>query len=283
LAFAAFLITTPGALLDPFSFISELRWISKAYTDPHGGYSAKDGWDHARIALTFLAVSYFSASKVVAVTAFVGVLVGAGFWFRADRRVALILACFPLVFLVYFCSKYRIVVVRNYLFITPFLCVFLGRSLSELDARISRSWLRRGLASALCAVLLGQAAWLVSAGESIRHVNPKRYVAQALAYVVDRPQTRFKLSPQVTTMARSEHMEIPPNVTATQATELVYFAHAEGTRTWWDYKTNDPWLAEAVFGPREVDFAWYSTWAGRDRVVVMNLKKARDMGILAAR
>ena len=40
------------------------------------------------------------------------------------------------------------------------------------------------------------------------------------------------------------------------------------------YLQNDPWLTDAIFGPREVNFNWYSVWGGRDRVVVMPFPKA---------
>ena len=36
----------------------------------------------------------------------------------------------------------------------------------------------------------------------------------------------------------------------------------------------------AIFGPREVNFNWYSTWdSGRDRVVVMTSKKAKAASV----
>ena len=33
-----------------------------------------------------------------------------------------------------------------------------------------------------------------------------------------------------------------------------------------------------MFGPREINFHYYSTWEGYDRVVVMTMEKARAAG-----
>ena len=49
-----------------------------------------------------------------------------------------------------------------------------------------------------------------------------------------------------------------------------------------DWPANDPFLTERVFGPLEVDFDIYPTWAGDDRVVVMSIEKARAIGVRLA-
>jgi hypothetical protein len=126
----------------------------------------------------------------------------------------------------------------------------------------------------MLALGVGQAIWLVDAGESIRHVNPNTYVRGALGYVARHPETRFRLSPQVQAIASGRKMTIPPNVSkAKDVDELVFFAKTEGPG--WSGKSNDPFQAKAVYGPHEVNFDWYSTWMGNDRVVIMTLEKAK--------
>lgn len=274
-AFAAYVVTTPSTLLDPFLFIREVRWISALYEGAHGGYTAKSGWDHARIAFEFLSIGYFSRFKLLAVTLFATALVGLGLWLRRDRLVVAVLLVFPIAFLTVFCYKFRIVSVRNYLFLTPILSLFIGRAFTELAARISRPAARGLLAVPLLAAFGLQAGWLVWAGESIRKVDPAKYVRDALDYAARRPETTFRLSSKVRSIAVSKKMPIPPNVTgARDAETVVFFARADGPdgRIW---KSNDPFQAKAVFGPGDVNFDWYSSWWGNDRVVVMTLEKAR--------
>jgi len=63
---------------------------------------------------------------------------------------------------------------------------------------------------------------------------------------------------------------------------VVFFARGDGP-TPYVWKVNDRWLVEAVFGPRELNFNWYSTWSGHDRVVVMKIDKARSFGVALAK
>jgi hypothetical protein len=87
----------------------------------------------------------------------------------------------------------------------------------------------------------------------------------------------------VRALAGQRGLTLPGNVVeGGDADEVVFFARADGPppRQW---KTNDPWLTRAVFGPREVNFNWYSTWVGRDRVVVMTRAKAASTGVSLAR
>ncbi|HEX6764229.1 MAG TPA: glycosyltransferase family 39 protein [Polyangiaceae bacterium] len=275
IAFVAYLVTTPSTLLDPFLFLTETQWITRVYAGPHGGYTAASAWDHARIVFLFLSLGYFSPYKIVAACAFAGSLVGFGLWVRRDRKVAAVLAIVPILFVTAFCYKFRIVTVRNYMFLAPFLSLFLARAVSDVAERISKPLVSRLLAVPLAVVGVAQAVWLVQAGESIRHLDPRADVREALAYVAHHPETRFRLSGQVLAIAKQEKLAIAQNASSKRnAEQVVFFARAEGpdTRVW---QSNDPFQAKAVFGPREVNFDWYSSWSGHDRVVVMTLEKAR--------
>jgi hypothetical protein len=121
----------------------------------------------------------------------------------------------------------------------------------------------------------------VRAAESIRHVDPAAYVREAVAYVAAHPGHRFRLSAQVSKLAADQRLSLPGNAVAgdnTAADRVVLFARAEGPNPF-KWQANDPWLADAVFGPREVSFFWYSSWSGHDRVVVMTADKARATGV----
>jgi hypothetical protein len=282
-AFAAYLITTPGTLLDPFTFVEQYRWIARQYETGHYGYSVTGPFHHLGLALKYLSVSYFSPYRPLAVVLFASSLVGGVFIVRADRRLGAVLVCFPVAFLAFFCGRYKAMIARNYLLVVPFLAAFAARGLGELAARLPRRSLRWTFAGAVTATFVVGAAWLVSAVGTIRHVDHDADVRAAVAYVGQHPGTRFKLSPQVMAAAQRQKLEIPPNARAESGAEqVVFFARAEGPdpRGW---KTNDPWLTKAVFGPREMNFNWYASWDGHDRVLVMTTEKARSMEISFAK
>ncbi|HEY2900621.1 MAG TPA: glycosyltransferase family 39 protein [Polyangia bacterium] len=282
IAFAAYLVTTPGTVLDPFKFLEDGRRISTAYQQGHFGYSVASAWQHWGVVLSYFATAYFSPFLLVSVLVFGAALAGAVFWIREDRRMAAVLVGFPLVFLIFFCGKYRVAIVRNYLFLTPFLGVLAARGIAAGVKRLPHVRLRAALAGILAIVAVVQAAWLIGAGESIRHFDSKVDVKDAVAYVADHPETRYRLSDRVRSMAAQQGVTLPANATdRADEQAVVFFARADGPgpRHW---KTNDRWLTKAVFGPREINFNWYASWENRDRVLVMTVEKARATGVALA-
>jgi hypothetical protein len=282
-AFAAFLITTPNLVFEPFGTIEEFQRIAKYYETGHWGYSVSSAWQHFGLVLVYLSVSFLSPYTAVAIALGACTLVGAVFLVRSDRRLGAVLVCLPIVLLLMFCGRYRAMIVRNYLLITPFLGVFAARGLSEIGARLPRWWLRYGLAALASVAFVAGAVWLIAAGESIRRPDGNDQVRKALAYVSKHPGKRFKLSPQVTAIAQAQKLPIPPNAKAeTGADQMVFFLRAEGGDPF-VRRSNHPWLFKAVFGPRDVNLNWYSTWDASDRVVVMTVEKAKWARIALAK
>lgn len=283
IALVVFVVTTPAAVLDPFMFFTETHGISRYYMHSHGGYTAKSGWDHARIVLNFLSLAFYSPWMVAAVALFCATVLGAISWARKDWRMASLLVAFPLSFLVLFCARYRVVVVRNYLFLTPFFALLLARGVSDFVAWLPRRWMRMPVFAALGALYVAQAVWLITSGESIRHFDENAYVRQALAYVSAHASTQFRVSGKVRASARQQKLALPSNVVEAPAgDQVIYWGQAEGPNPW-HMRVNDPFLTKAVFGPREMDFNWYSTWEGADHLVVMDRQKASSTGVALAR
>jgi hypothetical protein len=288
IAFGAYLLTTPATLLDPFNFAEQLTFIARYYEKGHWGYTVSGPLEHWKLVLTYFAISFFSPHLPIAVALFACAVLGAVVWIRNDRPIGPVLVAFPVLFLAYFCGKYRAMIVRNYLFITPFLCILMARGIAEIFSRLARragprfAWTRWPLAAALVVALAADAVWLVEAGESIRHFDPARDVAQAVAYVSEHPRIRFLLSSKVRSLAAAQHLGLPSNVIHDRSfDQVVFFAQAEGPDSW-HMKTNDPFMTTAVFGQREVNFGWYATWTGRDRVVAMTAAKAKYGGVRLA-
>jgi hypothetical protein len=278
-AFGAYLVTTPSTVLDPFTFVEQLRWISDHYSRGHYMHTAKSSWHHLALVFEYIALEFFSPYRIGAVVMFAIALFGATAWARASRRVAAIYISLPVGFLLFFCFRYLAMMARNYLLITPFLCLFAARGVSELVRLVRIRLAAAGLVTALGALAVANAVYLVRAGESIRHYDPNRYVEEAITYVAEHPETRFMLSPRVKQAATDRRLRLPPNGDGGKddAQEVVFFAKAEGPDgfTW---MTNDPFLTRAVFGPLEVNFNWYSGWGGQDRVVILTLAKAKETG-----
>jgi hypothetical protein len=284
IAFAVYMQTTPGTLLNPISFLDQAHKQTEVYRTGFHGYSVSGAGEHFRLVLTYFAVSFLSPFVAVAVALFACAVAGAGVWARRDPLSAAVLLCVPIVFVALFCGYYRVVIVRNYLFLGPFLALLVGRGVGWAFELLRWVWARRSLAAVLAVVMVGQAVWLAQAAEGIRHVDNKRYARQAVQYVAAHPNVRFKVSPQVQALAREQGLAMPANTTADKAAaqEMVFFAKQEGPGMW-NWKSNDPFIAEAIFGPREVNFGWYTSWDGHDRILVMTAAKAKGVGVPLAK
>jgi len=278
-AFAAFVVTTPAALLEPRSFLSALGSIMEDYSaGPHAGYAVASASEHLRLALTYLALSFFSPYLPVSLGLAACALLGAVVWLRRDPRAGVLLLAFPLVYLAIFCSLFRVMIARNELVVAPAMALCAARGVTDVAERFGRRWLRLGWGALVVAGFGAGALFLVRAAESIQRPDPKANVREALSYVSARPDRHFRLSPRVAGSALQQGLGIPPNARGGAPPEaVVFFARAEGpsARGW---ITNDPWLTQAIFGPREVNFNWYATWLGRDRIVVMSVEKFAALG-----
>lgn len=277
-AFAAYLLSTPATLVDPFAFAEQLRFISTYYQTGHYGYTVSGPLEHWGKVLSYLSVSYFSPYPLLALVLFACALAGAVLWVRSHRATGVLLVLFPIAFLAFFCGRYNAMIARNYLLVVPFVSVLTARALGGLTVRMPRWWLRYGVAAVIAAGGVVQAEYLVRAAESIRRPDAKRDVREAIAYVRRHADQTFYLSNGVRALASEQKLKLPKNVEPKgRAERVVFFARTEGPpgAKW---HTNDPRLADAVFGPRDVSFYWYSTWAGSEHVVVMKSARVKSMG-----
>jgi hypothetical protein len=226
--------------------------------------------------MTYFGVSYFSPYPALSVPLFLGVIAGGVIWVRAERRQGLVLAGFPLVFLAVFCLQNSAMMVRNYLLLAPFFALLLARAVGALVAALPRPWLRAPVFAALAGVALVNATFIVNAAESIRHRNLERDMRDAIVYLAESGSS-FRLSPRLAQYASKNRL--PRGRRAKEKFDRVAFlAQAEGPNPF-KWPANDPWQAERVFGPLEMNFDWYPTWGGEDRVVVMSLAKAKGIGL----
>jgi hypothetical protein len=277
LAFGSYLITTPGTVLDPIAFADGLKWIFGVYNGGHIGYTVTAGFPHFHILARYLALNLFSPYMPVAIAFFAFAIVGAVFCWRADRKLAALLIGFPILYVFFFCWRYNVFIARNFLLLAPFLGVLSAWGLAEALLRLRPIAARFALAIAIFCALAANGAWLISAGESIRHRDDRVAAADAVTYVRNHPRTRFRISPRVVQLAATRGVTLPSNSVETNPDEVVFFAMSEGVPVA-SWIVNDPWFTRADFGSQEVNFNYYSTWQGSDRVVVMTKEKARAIG-----
>jgi 4-amino-4-deoxy-L-arabinose transferase-like glycosyltransferase len=285
----AYLVTTPGTLLQPFSFaLAILAELQHYGVEGKGGYTIGRGLDHGWQILQYLSLSAVSPYAPISLGAFALALAGARDIAVRSPRTALVFLCLPVLYLAYF-SQQVIMIVRNLLLVMPFLAILAARGTMVLSRAVdTRGWRPAVLVIAFLTLAI-DALWLVRAAESIAARSPERVVREAAAWVSANDRERIFLSPRV----RSELGEVldlagpgPIQDEAAGATVVLLYPE-EGFEDFRDWPANDRSLTLATLGPHEVDFNYYPTWgaekSGRwtnERILVVSAAKARRYGVL---
>ena len=275
---AAYLVSTPGTLLEARTFLRDVTWELQHYRTGHGAYTVAPGPVHLGRALFYLSLVLFSPSKLVAGALFAAAALGAVVALRARDGHAAILLIFPAVYLLYMCSQ-RVMIVRNLLVLAPFLAVLGARGLATLAAAVPRRP-RLALAAAVGAVLFSHALFGAWAAGTIRDRGSRRFVDQAAQYVQAHPGTTLYVTPRVREELETAAGGVLPTLTTDPGAEVdrVLLYHSE-TVPLGEYPANLPDFTTRWFGPYEIDPVYYSTWFGDDRLMLLSARRAQQLRI----
>lgn len=264
---AAYLATTPGTVLDAPRFLADIREELAIYASGHFGYTVSGPLEHLRLALDYLGLVAFSRYAEVS-AAFAGLaLYGAATALREERRKSIVYLSFPVLYLAYF-SFQKVLIARNLLVLIPFMAVMAARGWGEALRRLPRPVYRRAFIGTTALFFLLNLAWLASAAASIR--RPGEDLAGLAAYLDSHPKTRFALSPKAAAALSR------PRTPLADAEQAVLYASEVASERW---LANRRGYAAAWFGPYEVNFDYYPTWQGRDRLIVMPAARAVELGL----
>lgn len=281
---AAYLLSTPGTLLEPGRFARDLAWEIQHYRGGHGSYTVAPGLEYWGLALEYLGLVLFARSPALALVPALLAAAGAVALVRRRPLAAAIAVGFPLLYLFYL-GLHRVLIVRNLLPVAPFLALLAARGAAVVAAaRAGRTW-RVGWAAGLAVLLAANAVALVRAAESVADRGSARFVAELADHLAGHPELRFRVSPGVARALAARGGALPPNATpggtgpGEPADRVVLYA-SEGP--WWlDWPANRRGLALLWFGPREVNFNYYPSWQGDDRILVLDAEVAREIGLAA--
>lgn len=263
-----FLVATPALVFDTSRMLHDIRFAARAYATGWGVYTVSGPFEHARLLAEYVALVLPSHTPLIAAFFALAALGGLVAVLRDDRRTALIVLAFPVVYLLYFTTQ-RVMIVRNVLVVMPFLATLAAIGLGTLLKRgIRASSLRIVAAAGIAAMLLVNLAWLWTAARTIKR-PPAVHLTQLAAYLDAHPDRRFALSPRVAAElqrfdGRSRPLLSPqaPGVDA-----IVYFAlevpHA-------GILPNRRNTIERWFGAHEINVNYYPTWPASDRVLVVS-------------
>jgi len=279
-AFGVFLITTPGAILQPWAFIHWLGVQQHHYAmETHLGYTVTGAADHLWKIAVYEAIVFSSHQPLLAAMFSLLSLAGAVDLLRTDWRRACVLAGFPLLYLLYFGSQ-RVMIVRNLLTVSPFLAVLCASGAAGIIKLVRSIAARRAVAAVLAAMVCFNMVFVVYASLTIRQAGLTMiYDVVNLQDEINRhPNTRYDLTPA----ARDLLSQLDPSAAnrpapANPDREVVVAASRSGN-DWLQWPANQWDLVLGQFGPYEVNFNYYPTWL-RNRLIMISLDQARALPV----
>lgn len=252
---AAFLVSTPGALLDHGLFWKHIEYELAHYAKGHGNYTVEGFFEHLAHAGRWLAGAAFSPWAPVAVALALLSLVGFGVLLRRPPLRGLLVGL-PLLYLVYMAQQ-KVFFPRNLLILLPFMAVAAGFGAQALLDRVRPSWAVGGL---LALPVVAHAGFLVHASETIHDRRTGRAVAEFKAWCAAHPQAGLRASPKVLRVAG------PQPCFGDGPGQVLYLSEGHPDSRRYPSLGAD-WFAE-VFGPADISLGWYGSWLGDDRIVV---------------
>ena len=282
----AFVVSTPGAVIQPIRFLLDVREIFKHYrSEEHGNYTVSPGLGHGLGILEYMGMVVFSPYTVFAAFFFLLAILGAYAIMRRSGLTALIVIAFPIISLGVM-SAQRVMIVRNDLAAVPDLAVLSSFGLVWLYDRLKETPLRFGLVFVTLAGLLMNEAWLIWSSQTIVDRQAARFARQAADHVRSNPDTKFYLSPKVRSLLEPHRAVDLPNVVTDPARSTVALICASEKSDPYMKAKGPGWpcnyrgLSLGWFGPYEVNWDYYPTWMGDDRIVILDSARALELDVI---
>lgn len=265
----SFLVTTPGALIDPFKFVSGILFEMRHYHEAHGANTVHSVFEHAQLLMRYLATVLFSSNRWIALAGFSTVVVGMIVkWKHLPSTLRAVLYLPPLLYIVYM-STQHVMIVRNYLLLLPFLCVFGAYGIQAIWEHAKRPPLRLLLVSLITCGVGYNLVWQYKAMMTIRH--PEQTTSKALA-ALQSIQEPFALSSQAQSLLG------PINDTPPSSAQWYIFLDSEIDER---YPANRAGLYRILGGSLESNPDFYPTFLpGPVKVMMMSTDVARAHHIL---
>lgn len=281
-----FLVTTPGALLDPFRFVHDVSYEMRHYTETVGPqmhpHLVEPGRDHAIRMIQYLGFVVLGPYRWTAVIGFVLAVIGGIHTARKNPVSALILLVPPTLYVAYM-AEMEIMVARNMLLVVPFLCILVGQGTSAIAGWMRErpilahrpAWFRRIAFGTIYAVvaagLVAGSGWNIHAAETIataQRVNREEQLARMLE---NQPDVRYCVSPAIRAqLDRVRGSEALPNAEApcTHDASLAIFYGAD-VRDTFRYRLNRPNRVKPVPpGPYDVNLDYYLWLKDPNRILI---------------
>lgn len=263
---AGFLITTPGAVLENSKFIAGLKTQSMIYSTGHLGHTVDPGFDHFSKILLYTITEFFSGNDLLSILifmlAFYGIIISI-----AQKKTSVICLFITLLCYVIFISAYKVMIVRNIMYLLPFFAVFASIGFHDLKNHFSGPRERFAFMMITGIITLGSCVLVAFSSYDLNRKDRIDLSAELNDYIVSHPEEKFVLSGKSCVLMNKKKDD---NSSADNA-YLLFFKNEVPVEF---YKANIKGQFRDVIGVNDVNFDYYPTWSGKDRIIVMKYSDA---------
>jgi len=281
-AIGTFLLTTPGCFLEPLQFLRDVGGEMVHYSRGHGGYTVNRGGEHLTKLCMYCVSVLFSRNSFLAVGASLSAALGAAYLLTTQARIGFWFLSLPVVYIVYMSSQ-RVMIVRNYLILLPFLAVLAAVGLFAVIRRIGNRGIARFLLCSAAVLFTGYnlvVATRSSLGIFRHHASSARQAVETR--IISSPETKFFLSSAILKLLEGSPVRGSANIVDTVALADRFIFHSEEVTDWKLFRANTAGRYRTVWSDvEEVNWDFYPSWKGPGRVLEVSateseLERLRD-------
>lgn len=212
-----FLLTTPGAVLQPIAFLHHVGYEINHYSTGHHVHTVSPGLTHLNLIGQYLIFEFPSNYVEISVAISILAIAGAGVIIWQHRTQATLLVAFPLFYILYM-STQQVMFIRNLMVIFPFIAIWGGVGLNSLIQWLSPKFklLRLLFIAGFAIMALLNSFWLIEAAHGIKNPTKVNEVTILIEHVQKHANQDFHVSPQVREALTDEYSTLPPNIISTQ-------------------------------------------------------------------
>jgi 4-amino-4-deoxy-L-arabinose transferase-like glycosyltransferase len=273
-ALLAFLVASPGCLLEFTQAIPDLLHEVHHYSSGHGGNTVSAGLPHFLRLATYLALVFLSSQPAIAITESVLVLAGMAGLFRRDAKAGLWLLSFPVAYLFWITSE-RVMIVRNALVLLPWLATLAALGLLAAWDAARAPALRRSLVAVAIAIVAYDVGFAMWADASVRSPNPTSQQEALVRDLAAHPGTHFYLAPACRAMVGGAATN---TVTDIARADRFVFLTSE-VKDWHDFAANRPGRYHVIWRRwMDVNWDYYPSWIGSPAILDVATSDHEAMG-----
>lgn len=266
---AGFIITTPGVIFEYKKFTEDLIYQKYLYSSGHYGHTIQAGFNHFSKIIEYISYSLLSKNSGISLLIFLFAIIGAITVFMKKKWKVIGLFITMLVYIIYI-STFNVMIVRNLLYILPFLAIFSSIGFIYISNKIQNYKFGFAYKLIILLILFYSCSRVVVASYSIVNNSQISLSRELEEYSKQNKDKEFIYSLEAVSNLK---VRSDINIKPTEKSYLVFYKDEIPMQL---YKANINNQFTDIIGIDDVNFDYYPTWCGKNRLVVMKYLNASD-------